>query len=548
MKKLKRLITFTLTIALCLGLFVSTASAATQQEAVDWAWSQVGKSINFDGYYGPQCVDLTMKYCYQVFGFWIGGNGCDYRDYCDNKGHSANKLPAGWTRTKYSKGDIPQPGDIIVYIPGSPGYTNKNGHVSICVSANANNYTCISQSGGKTKKVDKSSYSGVWGFIHPVYSEKGKPTVVFSNYQVRSLADTSAEPYATVNATGAKVTEVGMYIGLAKDDLTKLGSDNGAASYKKNMWYNTTKYGYPLESGTTYYYQPYAVVGGETYWGDTKNFTTTGTKKKLESENNQNKSCTAHVKGDYIWFDGDHPHKDAYYCAVCGEKFLDDSSSNYYDQCPICNPPKKDAVTFSNYQVRELTSTSAEPYATATAKTGKVARVGMYIGIDKNNLTELGTDNGTPKNYKNMWYNTTKYNYPLKPSTTYYYQPFAEVDGVRYYGDIKSFTTKEPESMVTFSNYKVRNLTATSAEPYATATAKSGKVARVGMYIGTDKNNLTQLGTDNGTPKPYKNMWYNTTKYGYTIKPNTTYYYQPFAEVDGVRYYGDIKSFTTPSK
>lgn len=60
------------------------------------------------------------------------------------------------------------------------------------------------------------------------------------------------------------------------------------------------------------------------------------------------------------------------------------------------------------------------------------------------------------------------------------------------------------------------------------------------------KGNLTQLGTDNGTPKPYKNMWYNTTKYNYPLKPGTTYYYQPFAEVDGTRYYGEIRSFTTP--
>ncbi len=339
---MKKLSAILLTFALCLGLFVGTASAATQQEAVDWAKSQVGKSIDFDGYCGAQCVDLTMKYCYKVFGFRIGGNGCDYRDHCSNEGHSANKLPAGWTRTKYSKGDIPQPGDIIVYIPRSPGYPSKNGHVSICVSANAENYTCVSQSGGKTKLVSKRSYSGVWGFIHPVYSEKGKPTVVFSNYQVRKLSETSAEPYATVNATGEKVTEVGMYIGLAEDSLEKLGSDNGKARYKKNMWYNTTKYGYPLEPGTTYYYQPYAVVGGETYKGSIDRFTTTGTKKVTEPEADQVKPCTEHVKGTYIWFDGDHPHKDAYYCAICGEKFLDDSSSNYYDQCAICDPPKEE--------------------------------------------------------------------------------------------------------------------------------------------------------------------------------------------------------------
>lgn len=119
------------------------------------------------------------------------------------------------------------------------------------------------------------------------------------------------------------------------------------------------------------------------------------------------------------------------------------------------NNDKKGSVTFSNYQVRKLTETSAEPYATATAINGKVARVGMFIGESKNSMIELGTDNGTPKVKKNMWYNTTKYGYPLEPGTTYYYQPYAEVNGKRYDGDIKSFTTSgekyvpEPEPVVT---------------------------------------------------------------------------------------------------
>lgn len=114
-------------------------------------------------------------------------------------------------------------------------------------------------------------------------------------------------------------------------------------------------------------------------------------------------------------------------------------------------------VTFSNYQVRKLTETSAEPYATATATNGKVARVGMFIGESENSMIELGTDNGTPKAKKNMWYNTTKYGYPLEPGTTYYYQPYAEVNGKRYDGDVNSFTTPgekyvpepEPEPIVT---------------------------------------------------------------------------------------------------
>lgn len=115
-------------------------------------------------------------------------------------------------------------------------------------------------------------------------------------------------------------------------------------------------------------------------------------------------------------------------------------------------------------------------------------------------------------------------------------------------GNIGDDTKIPPVSPVTFSNYQVRKLTETGAEPYATATATNGKVARVGMFIGESKNSMIELGTDNGTPKAKKNMWYNTTKYGYPLEPGTTYYYQPYAEVNGKRYDGDVKSFTTPGE
>lgn len=531
MKKIKHLSVMFLTICLLLGAFPIVASAATQQEAVNWARRQEGKSIDYDGAYGAQCVDLIMKYCHTVFGVWIGGNGCDYRDYCPTEGHNANTIPAGWTRTQYTKGDIPQPGDIIVYIPQSKGVPSKNGHVSICISATENSYTCMSQSGGKTKYLTKSHYDNVWGFIHPAYSDKeGEPTVIFSNYQVRVLTATSAEPYATVNSTGAKVTEVGMYIGLHENSLTKLGSDNGKAGYKKNMWYNTVKYGYPLKPGTTYYYQPYAVVDGETYKGEVQSFTTPGPK-----------SCS-------------HSYNSSGYCKNCGQEYpmsVTSMAAATYE------------VVKDNVPVRDRPYAPDETIALLPAGT-KVTVVASGTNSADNLWYKL--DDGTwvySKNIKEVEQskqpadcngNHTKGEYQfcekLHPHERYW--KCADCGALFTDGSTQELDSCEicnPKSTsVTFSNYKVRELTATSAEPYATATASSGKVARVGMMIGTSKDALTQLGTDNGTPKPLKNMWYNTTKYGYELKPGTTYYYQPFAEVNGTRYYGDIKSFTTPAK
>lgn len=359
---------------------------------------------------------------------------------------------------------------------------------------------------------------------------KKSVTAVFSNYQLRVLTATSAEPYATVNSTGAKVTEVGMYIGLHENSLTKLGSDNGKAGYKKNMWYNTNKYGYPLEPGTTYYYQPYAVVGGETYKGEVQSFTTPGPK-----------SCS-------------HSYNSSGYCKNCGQEYpmsVASMAATTYE------------VVKDDVPVRDRPYAPDETIALLSAGT-KVTVVASGTNSADNLWYKL--DDGTwvySKNIKEVEQseqpadcngNHTKGEYQfcekLHPHERYW--KCAACGALFTDGSTQELDSCEicnPKSTsVTFSNYKVRELTATSAEPYATATASSGKVARVGMMIGTSKDALTQLGTDNGTPKPLKNMWYNTTKYGYELKPGTTYYYQPFAEVNGTRYYGDIKSFTTPAK
>ena len=67
------------------------------------------------------------------------------------------------------------------------------------------------------------------------------------------------------------VSEVGMYLGESRTAMTKLGSD-AVSGRAPNMWYNTTKYGRELVSGRIYFYQAYAVVNGQTYWGEIKTF------------------------------------------------------------------------------------------------------------------------------------------------------------------------------------------------------------------------------------------------------------------------------------
>ena len=78
----------------CLGCVLSygikvhaSTNGHTQSEAVSWANSQLNQSLDYDGRYGAQCVDLIMYYC-DYLGVSLGGG---------NANTYANKsLPSGW--------------------------------------------------------------------------------------------------------------------------------------------------------------------------------------------------------------------------------------------------------------------------------------------------------------------------------------------------------------------------------------------------------------------------------------------------------------------
>ena len=97
---LRRVASFALTAALLLSFLPNNAlAAATRDQAVVWAQNQIGKSIDRDGAYGPQCVDLIMAYYEDVFSApRTGANGGDYATVA---------IPVGWQRIQNGIGFIP---------------------------------------------------------------------------------------------------------------------------------------------------------------------------------------------------------------------------------------------------------------------------------------------------------------------------------------------------------------------------------------------------------------------------------------------------------
>ena len=88
---------------------------------------------------------------------------------------------------------------------------------------------------------------------------------------VSNITRTSARLDGSCNYAGTKPSEVGIFIGTSTGNMKKFDSD--AINHNKNpfdMWYTVAS----LKAGTTYYYRFYAVVNGQTIFGDIKSFTT----------------------------------------------------------------------------------------------------------------------------------------------------------------------------------------------------------------------------------------------------------------------------------
>ena len=189
---MKKVISIFLSAVLLLSVFsvisiTANATSKTAQEAVDWACAQIGNSIDVDGAYGCQCVDLIVKY-YDILGVRrVWGNGYDYIN---------NALPEnGWYRTA-----TPSVGDIVVW-GVNVDIARETGHVGIVVNVNGGYIDYVDQNsweyGAKVGRHNGYLASKASTYIHPAFSGNpdsiptptGTRTVVDGDYYIASALD-----------------------------------------------------------------------------------------------------------------------------------------------------------------------------------------------------------------------------------------------------------------------------------------------------------------------------------------------------------------------
>lgn len=128
--------------------------------------SYLGKSIDYDGVSGVQCVDLIKVYLDKCFGIKAGawGNAKDYYENFNN----VSALKTNFTKIANTPSFIPQKGDICVWgknVSDSHNY----GHIAIATGEGNTSefYTYDQNWGGKPMKKVKHKYSAFLGVLRP---------------------------------------------------------------------------------------------------------------------------------------------------------------------------------------------------------------------------------------------------------------------------------------------------------------------------------------------------------------------------------------------
>lgn len=322
---MKRLTSIILALALILGIFATagiipaTASTAghTQAEAVAWTNAKINTAIDYDGWYGVQCVDLVNMY-YAYLGQRLGSIGYAY--------NLSASVPSGWQVLNNSNN--PRPGDIFVWDAYAYGaaYT---GHTGIITEVRSNSYVYVDYNGGGHNGAGMAhEKSGVRSFSYLVRPDFAVPT---SSFDVNVSLDGSAQN------SGISGLTFDVYI-------------NGSRVANDVKDYCTTH-----TNGTTYKIDDFRTSGCVTYTGSssysgTINSTTevklpVKTEHKNYTSKTVSSSCTAGNVIRYTCGCGKHTYDKT--TAATGHTFTNEGNklakaatcttpAYYYKQCISC--------------------------------------------------------------------------------------------------------------------------------------------------------------------------------------------------------------------
>lgn len=128
---------------------------------LQWAKSIQGKSVDLDGAYGPQCMDVARSFLREVHpGVDLSGNAADV---------AQARLP-GWTWIYNGPVNYPSAGALVVWKRNvTPLHIGEYGHIAVVLAACRNVLLTMDQNwGGKDYcTLVLHDYWGVSGWHNP---------------------------------------------------------------------------------------------------------------------------------------------------------------------------------------------------------------------------------------------------------------------------------------------------------------------------------------------------------------------------------------------
>lgn len=205
----------------------SELGAGNKMTYADFIKKYNGKSTDYDGVYGTQCVDLAKLYIDKVLGVKPESIG-DAHSYYDN--FDKTYLKKHFKKIPYKKGVKVKKGDLVVWGKKYNG-KSENGHIAIATGTMGDDYiiTYDQNWGSKAMKRVKHSLTGISGFLRPIEQDNINP----SKSKTKPKKKESSKYFKKCNKSKKSFVDALSEIDVKNDFnyRTKIANANGFSLY-----------------------------------------------------------------------------------------------------------------------------------------------------------------------------------------------------------------------------------------------------------------------------------------------------------------------------
>ena len=176
----------------------------------DFKTKYAGKGIDFDGYYGFQCMDLAHQYATEIVGYDFAPAPAA-KDVWNQNINGYDKIPNSPT-------GVPSQGDIVIWGTAIGPY----GHIAVFDNGDANKFQSFDQNWpiNSLCHLQDHNYNGVLGWFHPKVSQE--PMATITQKELDEIRNTRDQHYNELQQKIAEINELDKEIEILKGEISEL--------------------------------------------------------------------------------------------------------------------------------------------------------------------------------------------------------------------------------------------------------------------------------------------------------------------------------------